>query len=51
MDLLDRTLSVYRHERAGYLMALRAEASEKVRAEPFDAIELDVGVLFGAEPE
>jgi len=51
MDLLDRTLSVYRHEPAGYLVALRAEASEKVRAEPFDAVELDVGVLFGAEPE
>ena len=51
MDLIDRTLTVYRREPQGYLVALRAEAGEKVRAEPFDAIELEVAVLFGADPE
>jgi hypothetical protein len=34
----------------GYLLALRAEAHERVRAEPFDAIELDVALLLGDDP-
>ena len=51
LDQTDRTLSVYRHTVDGYLVALRAEASELVRAEPFDAIELRVGVLLGDDPD
>ena len=51
LDQTDRTLSVYRHTADGYLVALRAEASELVRAEPFDAIELRVGVLLGDDPD
>ncbi|WP_437984573.1 hypothetical protein [Sorangium sp. So ce117] len=35
----------------GYLVALRAERGERIRAEPFDALELQVGVLFGDERE
>jgi Uma2 family endonuclease len=51
LDQVDRTLTVYRHTPDGYLVALRAQASERVRAEPFDAIELVVGVLLGDDPE
>ena len=51
LDQVDHTLTVYRHHPDGYLVSLRAEASERVRAEPFDAIELRVAVLFGDDPE
>ncbi len=34
----------------GYVTLLRAERGEVVRAEPFDAIELAVGTLFGDDP-
>jgi Uma2 family endonuclease len=51
LDQLDRTLTVYRHTPDGYLVALRAEADERVRAEPFDAVELIVGVLLGDDRE
>lgn len=47
VDQLERTLTVHRHTSEGYLVALRAAADERVRAEPFDAIELHVGVLLG----
>ena len=43
--------TVFRHQPDGYLVALRAEAHERVRAEPFDAIEVHVGVLLGDDPE
>jgi Uma2 family endonuclease len=43
------TLSVYRHEAGGYLLALASTTGETVRAEPFEAIELTVGALFGRE--
>jgi Uma2 family endonuclease len=45
------TLTVLRWTREGYLTALTATREERVRAEPFDAIELHVGVLFGDEPD
>ncbi len=51
LDQLDRTLTVHRHTSDGYLVALRAEAVERVRAEPFDAVELVVGVLLGDDPD
>ncbi len=47
LDTAERTLTVHRHTPDGYLVALRAEAHERVRAEPFDAIELTVGALLG----
>lgn len=50
LDQLERTLTVHRHTPDGYLVALRAEAGERVRAEPFDAIEVQVGVLLGDDP-
>lgn len=46
----DQTLTVMRWSEAGYITVLRAERGEAVRAEPFDAIELHVGTLFGDDP-
>ncbi len=51
LDQVDRTLTVHRHGPDGYVIALRAEADELVRAEPFHEIELRVAVLLGADPE
>ena len=51
LDEVARALTVYRHGPDGYVIALAAEAEELVRAEPFDAIELKVGVLFGDDPD
>lgn len=51
LDQVDRTLTVHRHTPDGYLVALRAEEHERVRAEPFDAIEVDVRVLLGGDPD
>lgn len=51
VDPREETLTVYRWTSEGYLVALRAERDERVRAEPFDAIELQIGVLFGDERE
>lgn len=47
VDPTDETLAVYRWHADGYLEVLVAERGQRVRAEPFDAIELPVGVLFG----
>jgi Uma2 family endonuclease len=44
LDQSARALTVYRHH-----TDVAAEAGERVRAEPFDAIELDVATLFGGE--
>lgn len=51
VDQVDGTLTVHRHTSDGYLVALRAAAGERVRAEPFDAIELQVSVLLGADED
>jgi Uma2 family endonuclease len=51
LDPVERTLTVHRHNEAGYVIALRAEADERVRAEPFEAVELHVGLLLGDDPE
>ncbi len=44
-------LVVHRWTEAGWLVALTARRGETVRAEPFEAIPLQVGVLFGDDPE
>lgn len=49
VDPSKKTLTVLRHQQEGYLAVLVAESGEKVRAEPFDAIELNVGGLFDEE--
>jgi Uma2 family endonuclease len=51
IDPVEETLSVYRYTDSGYLVALKAERGERVRAEPFDAVELPMGILFGDEPD
>ncbi len=51
VDPAEQTLSVYRWSREGYLEVLVTERGERVRAEPFDAIELSVGVFFGDDPD
>jgi Uma2 family endonuclease len=50
IDPRDSTLTVMRWSADGYVTLMRAERSEVVRAEPFQAIELAVGILFGDDP-
>lgn len=45
------TLVAHRWQKDGYLVALTAGRGDTVRAEPFDAIELPVGLIFGDEPD
>lgn len=45
------TLNVFRHEPQGYLSVLVADRPQRARAEPFEAIEVQVGVLLGDDPE
>ena len=49
VDPEEETLAVYRWTADGYLVALLAEGGERVQAEPFGDVELDVGALFGDE--
>ncbi len=51
VDRVRRSLTVHRHTADGYLIALVADARERVRAEPFDAIELHIAVLLGDDPD
>lgn len=51
LDPVERELFVYRHTPDGYLLALAAFAGEVVRAEPFEAIELDVAGILGLDGE
>jgi Uma2 family endonuclease len=50
VDPRDSTVTVMRWSTEGYITVMRAERGETVRAEPFDAVELVVGTLFGEEP-
>lgn len=47
LDPMERSLSVLRWTEQGYLEVLVAECGERVGAEPFHALELDVGAIFG----
>lgn len=51
LDEPRRELTVYRYMPEGYVVALLAGASDRVRAEPFEAIELHVAVLLGDDPD
>ena len=51
LDPKTKALAVYRNLPEGYVNILVAERGEIVRAEPFDAIELRVGLLFGDDPD
>jgi hypothetical protein len=47
VDPETEVLTVYRWQQAGYLAVLTAARGEFVRAEPFEVLEWNVGVLFG----
>lgn len=51
VDPQNETLTVLRWTPDGYLAALTAGRADRVRAEPFEAVELAVGVLFGDEAD
>jgi Uma2 family endonuclease len=51
VDPVDETLAVYRWHPDGYVEVVIADRDERVRAEPFDAIEFRVGVLFGDDDD
>ncbi len=47
LDPRDETLAVYRWHADGYLHVLGARKGDRVRAEPFQSIELSIAALFG----
>jgi Uma2 family endonuclease len=51
VDPMLETLRVHRWTLEGYLVVLTAQRGDRVRAEPFDAIEFPIGVLFGDDPD
>jgi Uma2 family endonuclease len=51
VDPMEESLSVFRWTAEGYLLVLAAGPEARVRAEPFEAVELTVDALFGAEEE
>jgi Uma2 family endonuclease len=51
VDPVEHLLLVHRWSPDGYTVVQRATSGETVRAEPFDAIELRVGVLFGEDDD
>ncbi len=51
VDPVLETLRVHRWTPGGYLVVLNAQRGQHVRAEPFEAIELQLGVLFGDDPD
>lgn len=46
VDPFEQTLAVHRWHPDGYVEVLAADRDERVRAEPFDALEIRVGALF-----
>jgi Uma2 family endonuclease len=50
VDPREATLTVMRWSRDGFINIMRAERHEVVRPEPFEAIDLSVGTLFGDDP-
>jgi Uma2 family endonuclease len=51
IDPVEETLAVHRWHADGYVEILIADRTESVHAEPFEAIELRIGVLFGDDPD
>ena len=51
VDPTEESLSVFRWTSDGYLLVLAADRDARVRAEPFEAVELPVGALFGADED
>lgn len=51
VDSQSQVFYVYRWSPRAYEVALTAFIGDRVRAEPFEAVEIDVGRLFGVEEE
>jgi Uma2 family endonuclease len=51
VDPIEESLSVFRWTADGYLLVLAADRHARVHAEPFEAVELPVGALFGDDEE
>ncbi len=51
VDPADGTLAVYRWQAEGYLEVVAAERGDRVRAEPFDRVELTMAALLGDDEE
>ncbi len=51
LDPEHATLTVLRHSEPAYLRILDAGAGERVRAEPFDAVEISVSALLGRDDD
>ncbi len=51
IDPTTETLGVWRHAPEGYLNIMVAERDDVVRAEPFEAIELRIGLFFGDDAD
>ena len=49
-DPIERVLEVFRRTELAYALVLTAKSGQRVRAEPFDAVELAVDELFWADP-
>lgn len=50
LDPTDESLAAYRWTPDGYLLVVAARSGQRVRVEPFEAIELTVAEIFGHEP-
>lgn len=50
IDPSERILSVYRNTGRAFEIALTASSGDTVHAEPFEAVALRVGLLFGEDP-
>lgn len=50
VDRAHQLLLVYRHGPGGYVLVQSAGAAERLHPEPFEAIDLFVGQLFGIDP-
>ncbi|HLL01444.1 MAG TPA: Uma2 family endonuclease [Myxococcaceae bacterium] len=51
IDPLHRTLEVFHQEHERWVLLVSFAGDDKVRAEPFDAVELELGALWMDEPE
>ena len=51
VDPIEETLEIFRWHPDGYLQVLAAERGDRIAPEPFNAVELQVGVLFGDDPD
>jgi Uma2 family endonuclease len=51
LDPQNRVLMVYRHTPDGYLFVCTAKPGTRARLEPFDALELSIGAMFGDDED